>query len=46
MLSVDEARQRMLDTIPVLTSEKREILDCADYVLAEELHATENIPPF
>ena len=46
MLSVDEARQRMLDTIPVLPSEKREILNCADYVLAEELHATENIPPF
>ena len=46
MLSVEEARQRMLDTIPVLTSEKREILDCPDYVLADELHATENIPPF
>ena len=46
MLSVDEARQRMLDTIPVLPSEKREILNCPDYVLAEELHATENIPPF
>ena len=46
MLSVDEARQRMLDTIPVLPSEKREILECADYVLAEELNATENIPPF
>lgn len=46
MLSVDEARQRMLDTIPVLPSERREILNCTDYVLAEELHATENIPPF
>ena len=46
MLSVDEARQRMLDTIPVLPSEKREILNCTDYVLAAELHATENIPPF
>ena len=46
MLSVDEARQRMLDTIPVLPSEQREILECADYVLAEELNATENIPPF
>ncbi len=46
MLSVEEARQRMLGTIPVLPSEKREILECTDYVLAEELHATENIPPF
>ena len=46
MLSVEEARQRMLDTIPVLPSERREIFECAGYVLAEELHATENIPPF
>lgn len=46
MLSVPEARQRMLDTIPVLPSEKRQILDCTDYVLAEALHAEENIPPF
>ena len=46
MLSVDEARQRMLDTIPILPSEKRGILECTDYVLAEKLHATENIPPF
>ncbi|RKU14184.1 molybdopterin molybdenumtransferase MoeA [Candidatus Poribacteria bacterium] len=46
MLSVEEARQQMLDTIPVLPTEKRGILDCAGYVLAEALHATENIPPF
>ncbi len=46
MLSVDEARQRMLDTIPILPPEKREILACTGYVLAEALHATENIPPF
>ena len=46
MLSVDEARQRMLDTIPILPAERREILACTDYVLAEKLHATENIPPF
>ena len=45
MLSVDEARQRMLDTIPILPSEKREILACTGYVLAEALHARENIPP-
>ena len=46
MLSVEEARQRMLNTIPVLPLEKRKILECAGYVLAEALHATENIPPF
>lgn len=46
MLSVEVARQQMLDTIPVLPTEKRGILNCAGYVLAEALHATENIPPF
>ena len=46
MLSVEEARQQMLETIPVLLTEKREILQCTGYVLAEALHATENIPPF
>lgn len=46
MLSVDEARQRMLETIPILPAEKREILECTGYVLAEALHAEENIPPF
>ena len=46
MLSVEDARQQMLDSIPVLAPEKRQILDCSGYVLAEELYATENIPPF
>ena len=46
MLSVEEARQQMLRTIPVLPTEKRGILEAIDYVLAEELTAAENIPPF
>ena len=46
MLSVKEARQQMLNTIPVLPTEKQEILNCGGYVLAEALHAQENIPPF
>ena len=46
MLSVEVARQQMLNTIPVLPSERRGILNCAGYVLAEGLHAAENIPPF
>ena len=46
MLSVEEARQQMLNTIPVLPTEKRDILNCVGYVLAEALYAAENIPPF
>lgn len=46
MLSVEEARQKMLETIPVLPTENRNILECTGYVLAEKLNATENIPPF
>ena len=46
MLSVEEARQQMLESVPVLPTEKRKMLQCAGYVLAETLHATENIPPF
>ena len=46
MLSVDEARQRILDSILVLPSEKREFLDSHGYVLAEDVYAVENIPPF
>lgn len=46
MLSVEQARQQMLDTIGVLPTEQREILECSDYVLAEDLYASENIPPF
>ena len=46
MLSVEVARQQMLNTIPVLSSERRGILNCAGYVLAEGLSAAENIPPF
>ena len=46
MLSVEEARQQMLDTILVLPTEQRQILECSGYVLAEDLYASENIPPF
>lgn len=46
MLTVEEARTRMLDQIAVLPTEKRSIIECLGYVLAEEIHATENIPPF
>ena len=46
MLTVEEARERILDTISVLPPEKRGILDCLGHVLAEDLYAVEHIPPF
>lgn len=46
MLSVEEARQRMLATIPILPTERRDIFDCLGHVLAEALYAAEDIPPF
>ena len=46
MLSVEAARQQMLDTIGVLPTEQRAILECSGYVLAKDLYASENIPPF
>lgn len=46
MLTVEEARQRMLDTITVLPTEAVGILDSLGTVLAEDVYASENIPPF
>ena len=46
MLSVEEARQRILDAVHVLPSEKRGFLDSLGFVLAEDVYAVENIPPF
>jgi molybdopterin molybdotransferase len=46
MLTVEEARQRMLDTITALPTETRGILDSLGRVLAEDVYASENIPPF
>ena len=46
MLTVEEARQRMLDTITTLPIEKRGILDSLSTILAEDVYASENIPPF
>ena len=46
MLTVEEARKRILDTISVLPPEKRGILDCLGHVLAEDIYSVEHIPPF
>ncbi len=46
MLSVEEARQQMLDTISVLPKEPRGVLSCLGHVLAEAIYSPENLPPF
>jgi len=46
MLSVEEARQRILDSITVLSPETRGLLDCRGYVLAADVYASEDVPPF
>ncbi len=46
MLTVEEARKRMLDTVSVSATEQRGILDCLGHVLAEDIYAEEHIPPF
>ena len=46
MLTVEEARQQMLDTITVLPTEAVGILDSLGTILAEDVYASENIPPF
>ena len=46
MLTVEQARERMLGTVGVLPTERRGILDCLGYVLAEDIYAAEHIPPF
>lgn len=46
MLTVEEARQRMLDTINTLPTETQGILGSLGTILAEDIYASENIPPF
>lgn len=46
MLSVEEARKRMLDTITVLPPEKCGLSDSLGSILAEAVYAGEDIPPF
>ncbi|WP_347988143.1 gephyrin-like molybdotransferase Glp [Methylomonas sp. AM2-LC] len=47
-LPVDQARQRILDTITPLganATERLDLLNCLDRVLAEDIVATSNVPP-
>ena len=46
MLTVEEARRRMLDTINTLPTETRGLLGSLGAILAEDIYASEDIPPF
>jgi molybdopterin molybdotransferase len=46
VLTVAEARARILSRIPVLDSEPVELLESRDRVLAEEVRAVRDVPPF
>jgi len=46
MLTVEEARGRVLENIMLLGVEKRNILECLGCVLAEDVYADYDIPPF
>ncbi len=46
MISLDEARQHVLDRVEVLPTVTVPLADCAGMVLASDLVATESVPPF
>jgi molybdopterin molybdotransferase len=46
VLTVAEARSRILARIPVLDSEQVDLLQALDRVLAEEVRAVRDVPPF
>lgn len=46
MISVDEARNRILDYVAVLPAEEAELMDGLGRVLAEDVRAEESMPPF
>ncbi|MFQ6044033.1 MAG: hypothetical protein ACE5PV_24530, partial [Candidatus Poribacteria bacterium] len=46
MLTVEEAREKVLNSIKPLGVEKKRILACLGCVLAEDVYADYDIPPF
>ncbi|HWQ77453.1 MAG TPA: gephyrin-like molybdotransferase Glp [Anaerovoracaceae bacterium] len=46
MIRAEEARKLILEHTSVLESEALHILECLDRVSAEDIYATENLPPF
>src|SRR5919204_1205470 len=45
-LSVDEALARILERVTPLPAEEKPILDALGHVLAEDVHAANDVPPF
>ena len=46
MLTVQQAQNRILSAVSVLEPEERHILDSLGCVLAQDVYAKENLPPF
>ena len=46
MLTVDQARARILDAVPRMPAKKCGIVDSLGSILAQSVYAGENIPPF
>lgn len=46
MIAIDQARQAVLDLCPVLTPQLTSCEDMSGRVLAQDIVATENVPPF
>ena len=46
MLTVDQARTRILDAVTRMPTKKCDIVDSLGSVLAQNVYADENIPPF
>jgi molybdopterin molybdotransferase len=46
LLSVDQARERILSQLQPVTTEIRKLTDCANRVLAENIVASTDLPPF
>ena len=46
LLSVDQARERILSQLHPVTIEKRDLAECASRVLARDIAASTDLPPF
>ena len=46
LLSVDQARERILSQLQFVTTEKINLAECADRVLARDIAASTDLPPF
>lgn len=46
MISIEEAREKILSQVSMLESMELPILDCLDLILAEDIYSDNDIPPF